>query len=110
MAAEPFSIVFAVYYCLASEVLWSELLATDQEVRVRFPALPDFLTISGSETCPLSLVSKIEEILERKCSGCSREKLYYGRRDPLRLPRDIPLPAKDGTNLADKRRSLGRYS
>jgi hypothetical protein len=27
----------------ASVVLWSEFLATDPEVRVRFPALPDFL-------------------------------------------------------------------
>jgi hypothetical protein len=29
--------------------LWSEFLATDPEVRVRFPALPDFLS-SGSGT------------------------------------------------------------
>jgi hypothetical protein len=27
-----------------------EFLATDPEVRVRFPALPDFLRSSGSET------------------------------------------------------------
>jgi hypothetical protein len=26
----------------ASVVLWSEFLATDPEVRVRFPGLPDF--------------------------------------------------------------------
>jgi hypothetical protein len=31
----------------ASVVYWSEFLATDPEVRVRFPALPDFLS-SGS--------------------------------------------------------------
>jgi hypothetical protein len=31
-------------------VWWSELLATDPEVRVRFPALPDFLVSSGSGT------------------------------------------------------------
>jgi hypothetical protein len=30
--------------------LWSEFLATDPEVRVRFPALPDFLRSSGSGT------------------------------------------------------------
>jgi hypothetical protein len=29
---------------------WSEFLATDPEVRVRFPALPDFLRSSGSGT------------------------------------------------------------
>jgi hypothetical protein len=34
----------------SSVVQWSELLATDPEVRVRFPALPDFLKISGSGT------------------------------------------------------------
>jgi hypothetical protein len=34
----------------ASVVQWSEFLATDLEVRVRFPALPDFLRSSGSGT------------------------------------------------------------
>jgi hypothetical protein len=29
-------------------VVWSEILATDPEVRVRFSALPDFLRSSGS--------------------------------------------------------------
>jgi hypothetical protein len=30
--------------------LWSEFLDTDPEVRVRFPALPDFLRSTGSGT------------------------------------------------------------
>jgi hypothetical protein len=30
--------------------LWSKFLATDPEVRIRFPALPDFLRSSGSGT------------------------------------------------------------
>jgi hypothetical protein len=34
----------------ASVVEWSEFLATDPEVRVRFPVLPDFLRSSGSAT------------------------------------------------------------
>jgi hypothetical protein len=34
----------------ASVVQWSEFLATDTEVRVRFPALPDLLRSSGSGT------------------------------------------------------------
>jgi hypothetical protein len=34
----------------ASVVYWSEFLPTDPEVRVRFPALPDFLRSSGSGT------------------------------------------------------------
>jgi hypothetical protein len=33
-----------------TEVKWEELLAIDPEVRVRFPALPDFLRSSGSKT------------------------------------------------------------
>jgi hypothetical protein len=47
-----------------SVVLWSEFLATDPEVWVRFPALPDFLRSSGSGTGPLSLVSTNEELTE----------------------------------------------
>jgi hypothetical protein len=35
---------------IASVVYWSEFLTTDPEVRVRFPALPDFLSSSGSGT------------------------------------------------------------
>jgi hypothetical protein len=34
----------------ASADQWSEFLATDPEVRVRFPELPHFLTSSGSGT------------------------------------------------------------
>jgi hypothetical protein len=33
-----------------------------------------------------------------------------GRVDPLRWPRDTPLPAKVGTNFADRRRPFCRYS
>jgi hypothetical protein len=31
-------------------VYWSEFLATDPEIRVRFPALPDFMRSSESGT------------------------------------------------------------
>jgi hypothetical protein len=50
-------------------------LATDPEVRVRFPALPDFLgekkkkTVVGLEQGPFSLVSTTEELLERKVAA-----------------------------------------
>jgi hypothetical protein len=36
------------YLVKASVVQWSEFLSTDQEVRVWFPALPDFLRSGGS--------------------------------------------------------------
>jgi hypothetical protein len=38
----------------------------------------------GLKLGPLSLVSKLEELLARKSSGSGLENLEYGRRDPLR--------------------------
>jgi hypothetical protein len=49
-----------------------EFLATDPEVRVRFLALPDFLS-SGSGTGPVSFASTIEELLGTKSSDSSLE-------------------------------------
>jgi hypothetical protein len=59
----------------------------------------------GPERGPLSLVSTTEELLGRKISGSGIENREYGHRDS---PRSIHK--KVGTNFADKRRSLGRYS
>jgi hypothetical protein len=39
------------------------------------------MSSSGSGTAPLSLVSTIEELFERKSSGFGLESLEYGRRD-----------------------------
>jgi hypothetical protein len=50
----------------ASVFQWLEFLATDPEVRVRFPELPHFLRNIVSGRGPLSLVSTIEELHERK--------------------------------------------
>jgi hypothetical protein len=61
-------------------VNWSEFLATDPEVWVRFPALPDFLRWLWNGG-PFSLVSTTEELLGRKSSGSgleSREEKCYG--------------------------------
>jgi hypothetical protein len=48
-----------------------------------------FREIVGLERGPFSLVSTIEELLERKNSGSGLEIGEYGRRDPLRWPRNM---------------------
>jgi hypothetical protein len=46
-----FFVFHYVYHSQTTSVVWwSEFLATDPEVWVRFPALPDFLRSSGSGT------------------------------------------------------------
>jgi hypothetical protein len=67
-----------------------------------------FWEVVGLEQGPLSPVSITEELLERKSSDSGLENLDYDRRDSPRRLHDRPLPAKVGTNFADKRRSLNR--
>jgi hypothetical protein len=62
-----------------------------------------FWEIVGQERGPLSLVSTIEELLERKSSGSGLENWDYDCRYPSRWPRGTPLSAKVDTNFADKR-------
>jgi hypothetical protein len=53
-----------------------------------------FWEVVGLERGPLSLVSAIEELLERKSSGSGLENRECGRRDPSRWSRDTLYPQK----------------
>jgi hypothetical protein len=64
----------------------------------------------GLERGPLSLVSTIEELLDRKSSGSGLKIREYGRRGSVTLTTWHPLSTKVDTNFAKKRRSLGRWS
>jgi hypothetical protein len=48
----------------------------------------------GPEQGPLSLMSTIEELLDRKNSGSGLESREYGRKDPSRRPRGTVYPQK----------------
>jgi hypothetical protein len=83
-----------------------------QRSQVRFPALPGFLSSSGSgpgSTQPREFNWGATWI-KRGSGSRSRKQRFNGRGDPLRWRRDTPLSANVGTNFADRRRPLYRYS
>jgi hypothetical protein len=62
------------------------------------------------ELSPLSLVSAIEELLERKFSRSCLENREYGRRDPSLWPRRTHYPQKLAqTMLTNGGRSVGIF-
>jgi hypothetical protein len=102
-----FSKIFFAFYILMLTAS-VRFLVTDPEVRVRFPALPECLRSSESETGPFIFVSTTEELLGRKSSSSGLENRDYGRRDPPRWPYDTPLSAKFALALSTRGgRSVG---
>jgi hypothetical protein len=69
-----------------------------------------FWEIVGLERGPLSPLSIIEGLLDRKSRGSGLENREYSHTDPSRWPRGTIYPQNVGTNFAVKHRSLGRYS
>jgi hypothetical protein len=70
------------------------LYASHPEVRVLFPALPDFLRNIGSGTGSTQHRECNWGLLGRKCSGSGLESLENGCRDPSRWPRGTVYPQK----------------
>jgi hypothetical protein len=64
----------------------------------------------GQERSPLSLVSTIEELLERESSRSALQNRDYGRRGFVTLTIWYRISELVDTKFVDKLRSLGLYS
>jgi hypothetical protein len=68
-----------------------EFLATDLKTRIDSWHYQIVRVVVGLERGPLSLVSTMKELLERKNSGSGLENQDYSHRDPLHRPCNTPL-------------------
>jgi hypothetical protein len=85
----------------SSVVYWSDFLATDSEVRIRFLALPDFQRSGGYGTGFSQPCEYNRAATWKKSSASSVENLDYGRRGSTAL-------TTLHTSLRKSLRSLGR--
>jgi hypothetical protein len=97
--ASPYCSVslFCVCVCVCRPPLWSSGQSSQLQIqRSRFDSrlYQIFWEVVGLQRGALSLVSTIEELLERKSSGSGLENWEYGRRDPSRWLRDTLYPQK----------------
>jgi hypothetical protein len=80
-------VAFIKIHLLTRLPLWSS--GRSSWLQIQGPGLDSlrykiFCEVEGLERGPLSLVSKIEELLERKSSGNGLESREYGRKDSSR--------------------------
>jgi hypothetical protein len=95
-------------YLTFSVVYWSEFLATESEVRVRFSALPYILRSSVSRTGSTQSREYSWGAIWKKNSSSGLENREFGRSDPSRWPPDTLYPQKLAlTSPASGGRSVG---
>jgi hypothetical protein len=103
--------IYICYVVDSTPPLWSGGQSSWLQIRrSRFDSLRNQISwdVVGLEQSPLSLMSTIEELLERKSSGSGLENRDYGREESTALTTQHPsIRKKVDANFADKRRSLG---
>jgi hypothetical protein len=73
-------------------VKWSEFLATDPESGFDSRRYQIFWEVMCLQRGPFSLMSTIEELLDKKSNDSSLESREHGRRNPSRWPRGALYP------------------